>query len=300
MKQYIDRENAKSEKSKLMEPYIGTWNKIKSFHTIKIMVNKIEYSDGSKFDVNIDENTNEIVATYANSKFHGKLIKYQDYEEIKWDNGSVWIRDGINRFSGEYIHKSTLQKYIIQDGTIKLPITKRDIRFQLLAADRISYNFNRNIVHKGTMQDTGDIKWDNGSYWENINPSPKLANINDNISREVSSAEIVNEVVEKKEDEIMVDRVTESANTEQVEGEIDDRIANDHESDDEEESEFEQDFDSYFKDDVVDHDNDNDDIGPSLEIKNDSHFVLVNDDELFDISHDKKDNNDQVDEWLMV
>ena len=295
IKEYVEAENAKSEQTKLMEPYLGKWNKLKSFHTIHIMSNKIEYSDGSKFDVNIDENTTEIVATYANSKFHGKLVKYRDHEEIKWSNGSVWIRNGFERFSGSYIHKSSLQKYVIsKSGQIRLPITQRTARFQLLAANRISYNFNRNIIHKGTLTAQGDIKWDNGSYWENIDKSSKNTEYKEALL--TIKPKIDNQIIDDNEKkEQVMERVTESANTEQVEGEMDDTF--DNNSDDDEESEFEQDFDSYFKD---SNDNDNDSV-PSLEIQNDSHFVLINDDELFDVTQNKKDNDgDQVDEWLMV
>ena len=168
VKKYIDEDNDKLVKNKLMEPYIGVWNKLKSFHTIKIMPDKIEYSDGSQFEVNINPNTNEIIAIYASSKFTGKLIKLIDYECIEWNNGSVWIRDGFQQFEGEYIHKSTQQKYVIsKSGTIKLPITGRFLRFQLLTKDRISYKFNRKMIHKGTMNADGDIKWDNGSIWIN-------------------------------------------------------------------------------------------------------------------------------------
>ena len=108
-------------------------------------------------------------------------------------------------------------------------------------------------------------------------------------------------VAEQKEE--VIEFITCPEGTEQIEGEIEDTADNDDGVDygdelDEEDSDFEQDFDSYFND-----TNEND-TGPLLEIENDAHFVLVNDDELFDVTPNKNEddnfNNGQPDEWLMV
>jgi len=150
-----------------MEPYIGIWNKLNSLHTIKIMNDKIEYSDGSQFDVSVNDEA--ITAIYAKSQFTGKLIKKEKYHQIEWNNGSVWIKNGFVRFEGEYIDNSSQQKYKInQDGTILLPITGKKCRFKLLEHNRISYVFNKDLRCNGTLSDDlTNIKWDNGSVWKN-------------------------------------------------------------------------------------------------------------------------------------
>ena len=164
---YRKKQSKCNNKINILKQYIGTYNKLRSFHTIQITQNKIEYSDGTQFDVDINPKTNEIIAVYDSSEFIGKLKKHCNYDTIEWNNGSVWIKNGFIRFEGDYIHKSTQQKYIIDKlGKIQLPITGRKLPFHLLAPNRISYQFNRRIIHKGTITNNGNIKWDNGSVWE--------------------------------------------------------------------------------------------------------------------------------------
>eukprot|EP00486_Rosalina_sp_Unknown_P009694 CAMPEP_0201593098 /NCGR_PEP_ID=MMETSP0190_2-20130828/190819_1 /ASSEMBLY_ACC=CAM_ASM_000263 /TAXON_ID=37353 /ORGANISM="Rosalina sp." /LENGTH=139 /DNA_ID=CAMNT_0048052179 /DNA_START=1283 /DNA_END=1702 /DNA_ORIENTATION=- len=139
------------------------------------------------------------------------------------------------------------------------------------------------------MTAQGDIEWDNGSYWENKNRLVSITKPSVSVSSKMD-----NQMHEQKEEAIKP--ITNSTNTEQVQGEMEDNDGSDVEDSDHD-HEFEQDFDSYFKD---QHENE-DENQISLEIKNDAHFVLINDDELFDVAQNKEEcNNDQVDEWLMV
>jgi len=277
IKEYVERHNVKSETMLLMEPYLGIWNKLNSLHTIRICVDQIEYSDGSRFNVSIDRNTREIIAVYANSRFTGKLIESNNngkHQRIEWNNGSIWIKNGFSRFAGEYIHNSTQQKYIIDKlGTIKLPITGKKCRFKLVEHDRISYAFNGDIAYKGTLDhDQNIIKWDNGTIWKNT-AKPKRISISKHC--DVSMSKQNEEILKIEKDEISDDKKMEEIGdsngqkTVEFEGEV-------------EEDDFEH-FEHY---------------GTSLEIKNYEHFVLVNDDELF--GTEQNENNDQVDEWMLV
>jgi len=291
IKQYIDGDNAKSERIEFMKPFIGIWNKLNSLHTIRIMVDKIEYSDGSQFDVSYNETTDEIIATYSSSQFMGKLYQHDKYDEIRWNNGSVWIKNGFVRFEGEYKHNSTEQKYIIHKfGTIKLPITGKKVRFQLINPNRISYQFNRDITHKGTLSDDMNIiKWDNGSIWEKtVKPKEITINKHSNgaksadvpmFDKNEENEEIPEESVAEIEEKLDEMEIMNGQKTVEIEGEIEMN----------EDSDFEQDFDIYFQQNA-----------PSLEIKNYDHFVLIDDDQLFDTNQEQQNINNNVDEWLLV
>ena len=96
----------------------------------------------------------------------------------------------------------------------------------------------------------------------------------------------------QNDDEERTEDPKETKNTRMVEGEIEEKQDFEERCDKEYDDDFEQDLDSYFK-------NEN---NPSIEIKNDAHFVLIDDDELFNTkSNGMNDKNcDKVDEWLLV
>ena len=163
----MERHVENSQHISLMKAYIGIWNKLNSLHTIKIMEDKIEYSDGSKFDVSVSES--RITAVYAKSQFTGQLIEDETYDHIKWNNGSVWIRNGFVRFEGKYRDPKSQQKYEInQDGTILCAKTGKKYRFKLLEYNRISYALTKESRYNGTLsEDMESIQWDNDSIWKN-------------------------------------------------------------------------------------------------------------------------------------
>lgn len=164
----------------LMTPYVGGWNKLNSFHSIRIGVDLIEYSDGSKFEVTVRRpkvetkasrdsanlNQLQIVAKYSSSEFKGRLVRP---DSIEWDNGSVWIRDGFKRFAGQYTHAVSGETYTVDAlGNITMADTGKRHRFQLIASDRISYSYkvSRKVwTHIGTLS-IDAIKWQNGDVWK--------------------------------------------------------------------------------------------------------------------------------------
>lgn len=314
MTEQINAEKLKAEKARSMEAYLGVWNKLKSFHTIQIKVDGIEYSDGSRFGVEVNEDTNEIIAIYVSSRFRGKLHRGVDHEYIAWSNGSVWIRNGFQRFEGQYVHHSTEQKYTLhRNGTLKLPITGRTVRFQLLEANRISYQFNRDIVHKGTLCETRHIQWDNGSFWQRVDGSsvpPAVRHVRPPGAVVVDQAKHVavkasdaepgkcnqeEEQDEEHEDDEKAEELVEgAAGTATLEVEGEGAVGDGQQTQTvEEECCVEEDYDIVFKE----------KHGQTLEIGSDAHFVLVNDDELFGDEHDEEEQEnmqDKPDEWLFV
>lgn len=147
------------------------------------------------------------------------------------------------------------------------------------------------MVHRGTLSDDGNvIKWDNGSFWEKkLKPKQIVVNKHANDSKkEIEPLFEKNENVEKLQEIVPNEKISKkvevavpkNGKTVEIEGEIEEI----------EDDDFEQDFDSYFKENV-----------PSLEIENHQHFVLINDDELFDMKrNDVNVDDSKVDEWLLV
>lgn len=98
--------------------------------------------------------------------------------------------------------------------------------------------------------------------------------------------QVIVETEEKLPEQL--ERMETQTETAEIEGEIEEE-----EQEEDQESEYEQDFEIYFKE----------QSGPSLQIHNDAHFVLINDDELFNAKHNQNDHNDvnnKPDEWLLV
>eukprot|EP01084_Bolivina_argentea_P047590 87706_1 len=245
--------------------FIGVWNKLNSYQTLNMTIDKIEYSDGTKINISINKKTNEIIAYYSRKKFKGKLIEKNKYIFIEWDNHSIWVKNGFAQFRGKYKNNKNKQIYNINKfGIITIPITQKQIKFQLLKYNQIKYISTDSIVNKGILLDNDNIKWGNGNIWEKeqikIESEPDIA-----VENVIPAAGHI-ETEEKLDCEIK------NKKTVEIEGEMDD-------------IESIEDI-NFFEQDL------------SLEVNNYEHFVLVND-ELFNEKDEKLDDGG-VDEWLLV
>jgi len=318
MEDEIKKQKDEEQKKAVMAPYIGIWNKLNSQHSIRITFDKIEYSDGSTFNVSVNtENVTPIlVAKYARTEYAGKIMKHDQYEEIKWDNGSIWIRDGFARFSGTYTAGNE-QWVIHKFGTIKLPVTGKRVRFRMTAPNRIRYVIDDHHCD-GTLSDDGSgIQWDDGNFWTRDHGKEEAGCIvectvqqqPENESDAVCKKKKVGAMTsasnaDAAEEEVTVDRLEKA-----LDGSVDsgasvvddtqlhpDTLTVRNVGEQEEdgialESDFEDNFNHYFSC----HGG-----AASLQIEKEDHFVVVDDDALYGVQTLSKVDPDHADEWLLI
>ena len=114
------------------------------------------------FYINSDRGSDFIKGYYSGASFVGSIDKHPFFDTsiIRWDNGSIWIKDAFKFFVGIYqdlLNKKTYYK-IRNDGYIEIINTspsklnlfrqnKKIIMFSLKSFDKIALHKNsKNII----------------------------------------------------------------------------------------------------------------------------------------------------------
>lgn len=311
----IQKRTKEEQRKVLMAPFIGMWNKLNSFHSIRITPEFIQYSDGSQFNVSVNPESDQIIAKYSRTEYAGTMSKHEGYQEIRWDNGSVWIRDGFAKFAGCYTMGSE-QWVIHKFGTIKLPVTGKRVRFKMSGPNRIRYtvNENDNEYREGTLSDDGSgIQWMDGTFWNKSSPKAKssqravaglcpqstrdqvdddaMQQNEDNATSRVSSTDGSEDGAVDRMEKALDQTVDSGVSVVDDSGFHDETLMAGSVGEPQEEtvelgSDFEENFDFYFKTNAA----------SQLKIEREDHFVVV--DEVRSVTSNKMDS--EHDEWEMV
>lgn len=134
-----------------MYKFIGNWNKLNSYFHIKIVdnPNQIIYNDGSTFDVNILNNSNILRACYADGYFDAKIAPNSNGNILQWNNGSIWVRNGFEKFCAKYQIISEKAGKFAKENTTMIAIDSEGfINFLSVKNEKNSNNHNHNNNHK--------------------------------------------------------------------------------------------------------------------------------------------------------